>query len=391
MKSSLKYKGLMIVLAVIVIFSGFRFSEDIWGFYGHRKINRMAVYCLPEEMINIFKENIDFISEHAVDPDKRRYASPFEAVRHYIDIDHWGEKPFETVPRNYYEAVAKFGRYYLLHGKDTIFLNLSDEQESKEYQNKVVFVRNNWLIQRYEEVQSYSCDSLVKYFDFEPGECAFFRFDDEFSTYGILPFELERYQYRLRDAFIKKDVNEIIRLATDMGHYIGDAHVPLHTTENYNGQLTNQVGIHAFWESRLPELFADEEYDFLVGQAEYIDNPKDYFWRIVEKSFSYVDDVFAIEKEISREFSRDQQYCYEERLSQTVRMECEAYARRYHDLMGGMVEERMRESVKAVADCWFTAWVDAGQPEFRRESVINQWGESIENAFKTGRILGRDH
>ena len=53
------------------------------------------------------------------------------------------------------------------------------------------------------------------------------------------------------------DAKKVLFLATDLGHYIANAHVPLHTTLNYNGQLSNQSGFHAFWESRLPELFSE--------------------------------------------------------------------------------------------------------------------------------------
>ena len=64
--------------------------------------------------------------------------------------------------------------------------------------------------------------------------------------------------YQLTKAFSDKDSrSNSSRYSSDMGHYIGDAHVPLHTTENYNGKMTNQRGIHGFWESRLPELFSD--------------------------------------------------------------------------------------------------------------------------------------
>ena len=76
-----------------------------------------------------------------------------------------------------------------------------------------------------------------------------------------------KMQQRLTKAFQDRDAKKIIQLSSEFGHYIGDAHVPLHTTENYNGQLTNQVGIHAFWESRIPELFADTEFDYFVGKA----------------------------------------------------------------------------------------------------------------------------
>jgi len=82
-----------------------------WGFYGHRRINRMAVFTLPPEMVGFYKRNIEFVTAHAVDPDKRRYASKNEAPRHYIDIDHYakgGENPFEVMPRYWYDAVEKF-------------------------------------------------------------------------------------------------------------------------------------------------------------------------------------------------------------------------------------------------------------------------------------------
>lgn len=41
-----------------------------WGFWAHQKINYFAVFSLPPEMMVLFKPNITFISEHAVDPDK---------------------------------------------------------------------------------------------------------------------------------------------------------------------------------------------------------------------------------------------------------------------------------------------------------------------------------
>ena len=57
----------------------------------------MACFTLPPKMFAFYKRHIDFVSDHAVDPDRRRYANPDEAPRHYIDIDHYvkpGEGPF---------------------------------------------------------------------------------------------------------------------------------------------------------------------------------------------------------------------------------------------------------------------------------------------------------
>ncbi|WP_235295878.1 zinc dependent phospholipase C family protein [Portibacter marinus] len=382
MRNSIKF------LLILFVFSGF---TSTWGFYGHRLINRTAVYCLPGDMINLFKSNIDYLSEHAVDPDKRRYATPFEAVRHYIDIDHWGDRPFESVPRNYVDAVTKFGAFLLVNDRDTTIITFSDSEHSKEFQNARKFIKNNWMSQRYEDEQTYVCDSLMKYFDLKATTCSQFRFVDVFSTYGILPYELGVQQYRLTEAFQTRDVNRILRIAADMGHYIADAHVPLHTTENYNGQMSGQEGIHAFWESRLPELFAEEQYDFIVGQADYIDDKESFFWGIVEDSHGYLNKVLEVELELRSEYDEDKQYCYEKRLGSTVRLECEGYAEAYHRRLDGMVENRMRSSIKAVADCWYTAWVDAGQPDFDRVGIISEIDDRLDKAFGLKRIFGRKH
>ncbi|HUM64425.1 MAG TPA: hypothetical protein PLV32_01195 [Chitinophagaceae bacterium] len=79
-----------------------------WGFYGHRKINQYAVFLLPPEMLILYKPHIGFLEEHAVDPDKRRYAVAGEGPRHFIDIDHYGQPPYDTLPRRWNDAVAKF-------------------------------------------------------------------------------------------------------------------------------------------------------------------------------------------------------------------------------------------------------------------------------------------
>src|SRR5882672_7377938 len=80
-----------------------------WGFYAHRKINYYAVFLLPPEMMILYKPNINFLSEHATDPDKRRYTVPWEGMRHYIDIDHYGNYPYDALPRKWDDAVKKFG------------------------------------------------------------------------------------------------------------------------------------------------------------------------------------------------------------------------------------------------------------------------------------------
>ena len=186
--------------------------------------------------------------------------------------------------------------------------------------------------------------------------------EDTLMAYGIVPWHVNRMRYWLTDAFKNNDVDAILRLSSDLGHYIADAHVPLHTTENYNGQLTGQVGIHGFWESRLPELFA-EDFDFFVGRAEYLDRPQLAIWDVVKESHLAVDSVLKFEKELTDKFPDSKKFGFEERGGATVRVYSKDFSTEYFKMLDGMVERRMRSAVLMIGNFWYTSWVDAGQPD----------------------------
>lgn len=278
---------------------------------------------LPPSMITFYKKHIDYISEHAVDPDKRRYATKGEAERHYIDIDHYGKHPFDSVPKFWKDAVKKYT-------------------------------------------------------------------EDTLNAYGIVPWYIEKMTYRLTEAFKDGDVDRILYLSSNIGHYIADAHVPLHTTENYNGQLTNQHGIHAFWESRIPEL-KFEDWDFFTGRAQYIEKVNDKCWAIVKESHYALDSVLGFEAELNKKFPSDKKYSYEKRWNNTVKVYSEEYSTEYDKMLDGMVERRMRQAVFAVGSFWYTAWVKAGQPDLDRlltkevADSLKQAEKETEQMWKTGK------
>ncbi len=370
-------------LVSIVFFIGcgimVSFSKlDMWGFYGHRLINRMAVYTLPPEIFGFYKKHIEYMTEHAVDPDMRRYATKHEGPRHFIDIDKWDKIPFDNVPRDFEEAIIKHCRIKLIHGQDSLYFDKVITKDSVvlimpymdgiylsvdyptfvKYWKKVIkplYYEDEWRL------SGYDFDELFGTTYFQKNKVDIL-IEDHFSEYGIVPYHLEMHMEKLTYAFERKDLPAILRLSAEFGHYIADAHVPLHTTENYNGQLTNQLGIHAFWESVIPEYFAEKEFDFFVGKAEYVRNPKDYIWDIITHAHSHLDSVLAIELRLSKTFDSDKQFCYDERLGRTVRMQCQEYAEAYMRAMGNMVEEQMRSSISAVGSLIYTSWVNAGQP-----------------------------
>lgn len=212
--------------------------------------------------------------------------------------------------------------------------------------------------------------------------------EDSLQKHGILPWNLERTYYLLKNAFEKKDIKQILKYSADLGHYLGDACVPLHTTKNYNGQFTDQRGIHGFWESRLPELFS-EDFDFFVGLGEYIPNKRSEIWKIIMESHSFVDEVLMKEKKLSEANDGRDQYGIDYSKKVLKMNYSEQYSSRYHDKLNGMVEARMQRAILAVASFWYSAWVDAGQPELAEFKTMEN--ELFPDSLLHGKkMLGRE-
>lgn len=297
----MKKKFILLIILLSTI-QALEFEAFGWGFFAHRRINRMAVMCLPEPMARFFKYHVVYLTENAVNPDRRRGSVKGEAPKHFIDIDVYGDSAVWKMPRRWTDAVAKYT-------------------------------------------------------------------EDTLQEYGIVPWHVNKMKYDLQRAFESKNIRRILANAADLGHYIADSNVPLHTTQNYNGQMTDQKGIHGFWESRLPELYSDK-YDYFVGTAVYEKRILDRSWNGVIEAHLALDSVLGFERELNARWPEDKKYSFEQRGNVTMQVYSREYSYTYHQMLGDQVERRMRASIKEVADIWYTAWVDAGQPDLT--SLIDQ-------------------
>lgn len=296
-------------------------SDTPWGFYAHSLINRQAVFSLPPEMIRFYKPHIEFVTEKAVNPDKRRYAVEGEAEKHFIDLDNYGDSALLILPKYWPEAIVKIS-------------------------------------------------------------------EDSLRANGIGPWSAYLTMLSLTKAFEQKNSAAILRLSADLGHYLGDLNVPLHTTKNYNGQLTGQEGIHGFWESRVPELMATD-YSLWVGKAEYVEKPQLAIWEAVANAHSQVDSVLAIEHRLTEDFPEDQKYSYEERNKLTVRVYSREFTEAFALALDHQIERQMKRSIKMIADFWYTAWINAGQPDLT--SLDQEVLDEDEKTTPDAKIKVRSH
>jgi hypothetical protein len=230
-------------------------------------------------------------------------------------------------------------------------------------------------------------------------EAAKKKYDAKFlNDNGILPWYIEDMMVKLTKAFKDKNRAEILFLAADLGHYIGDAHMPLHTSANHDGQLSDQKGIHSLWESRLPELFA-KNYKLNVPQAQYYQDVHKATWDMINDTHSLAQPLLDIDKKLRTTTPEGQVFKMDAdgkvlKSKYNTAVFSDEYAKKLHEQLNGMVESQMKKAITATASFWYTAWVNAGKPDLSdldAPSVTQRNYQSLRDdlkMFQQGNLFG---
>jgi hypothetical protein len=271
------------VLACLLLLPSPAFA---WGQLGHRLIMSRAIDLLPPELKPFFLKHRDEIVVRVVDPDTWRVAGWPENPHHFLDfgVPEYGKFPFEALPRSYDQALQKFGRATL--------------------------ERNGLLPWR-----------LAEFF-------------------GQLQRGFEGF--RRQSTFAGTDV---ILFSASVSHYIQDAHQPFHGTDNYDGQLTGQRGIHARFETNLVERF-QARLTLKAPPPTAIANPRDESFRVLLESYQLVDGILQADKQAAagKETYDDDYY------------------ERFFTAVKPVLDRRLSEAISATASLIVAAWEAAGRP-----------------------------
>ena len=166
--------------------------------------------------------------------------------------------------------------------------------------------------------------------------------------YGLLPWRAQEMQGKLAEAFLLKQTysRENIKLFSSVvAHYLSDAQVPFHAALNHDGQLTGQYGIHSRFESELFERYRDRLQPPAKPLVK-IESVRDYAFDSLVKSYSHVQAVLDADKAAvaGREIYDD------------------GYFEAMFQKLKPVLEDRLAESIAAVASAITTAWEQAGKP-----------------------------
>jgi hypothetical protein len=256
-----------------------------WGFEAHRLVADRAIDLLPAAIRPFFVTHRAFITEHAIDPDLWRTAGwTEEPPQHFLDMDAFGPPPFDALPHDRDAAIAKFGQ-------------------------------------------------------------------DMVQKNGLLPWRLEEMHGKLVRAFTDVKAqrpyarDNITFLSAIIAHYVGDAHVPFHAVMNYDGQLTNQHGLHSRFESALFERYRSR-LKIRPVPMRLTRAPREFIFDTLSVSASLVDPLLAADREAIGSG--------------------EIYDRAYYDRFFAKarptLERRLSEAIAATAAVITHAWEEAGSP-----------------------------
>lgn len=164
---------------------------------------------------------------------------------------------------------------------------------------------------------------------------------------GVVPWTVAGVTETLSVAMAEGEWSQAVLLAADLGHYVADCHQPLHTTANYDGQLTGQDGIHLRYEMHmvgrhLAQLRPDSSL------AAYIEEPLEHIFATIPGTWMYVDSILTADRQARKQFPTSSA----------------EYYRIMWEKTGRFTTSQLAQATRVVADLWYTAWVDAGRPEF---------------------------
>ena len=283
----------VVALCTAAVVAGAPSPAFAWGFQAHRYIMRRAIDVLPSALKPFFDRFREEIVVRAVDPDTWRNVGWEDDPHHFVDFGDpaMGPYPFVGFPREYGAALEKFGTR-------------------------------------------------------------------ELRRLGLLPWRAAEEFGNLRRAFegfAKSSAyatSDAVLFSAVLAHYVQDAYQPFHASNNYDGQLTGNDGIHARFERDLIERFESRLTVNPVPPTP-VGNPRDATFDVLLASYQLVDPILKADKNaIAGKASYDAEYF--ERFFAAVRP---------------LVEQQLAASITATAGFIIGAWEEARRPALRTEDA----------------------
>jgi len=261
-------------------------SASAWGFAGHQLIIRRAIALLPPELKPFYEAHLVEVEDRITAPDLWRNVGSDDDPNHFVDfgVPEYGPPPFLLLPREHGAALDRFGAVVL-------------------------------------------------------------------KKYGTLPWREEEMAGGLRRAFERMGsksmyaVSDVTLFTGFAAHYLQDAYQPFHATDNYDGQNTGNIDVHARFETELIERFTPR-LRLSPAAPGPMPSARDAAFDALIVSHGQIDRVLAADNhaKTGKAFYDDD------------------YFEAFFTAVQPVLEERLSASITATASLVITAWEQAGKP-----------------------------
>ncbi len=256
-------------------------------------------------------------------------------------IYSWGAKGHTIINENAVQILPKemnsfkvWKNYLGQHASDADIRREADKTEAPRHYIDIDFYKeflNGQMIENKGELISKYGDSTV-------------------TSKGILPWATLQTLNNLTEAFKEKNRDKILIYAADLGHYVADGHQPMHTTVNYNGQLSNQKGVHFRYEVTMVDKHINTLKQILdSSNVNFISNPLNFIFNYISNANS-VNVVLLDGDKLAH--------------SESGSTESDDYYRIFWSRTKYISETQFKTAEEDLASLFYTAWVNAGRPAF---------------------------
>lgn len=179
--------------------------------------------------------------------------------------------------------------------------------------------------------------------------------------WGILPWATKTTYDSLKSNLEKNNWEKAKYFAADLGHYVADGHMPLHITLNYNGQETNNDGIHSRYESTMINAHSSE-LTYSGESIEQITDVTQYILDYIAYNNKYVDSVLIADnyaKSINSSYSSTE------------------YKNALWEKTGAFTITLFKNASHALAELIYTAWIEAGRPSLTGVDLVSDTQQDI--------------
>ncbi|HUX10145.1 MAG TPA: hypothetical protein VMW51_05845 [Terriglobia bacterium] len=166
---------------------------------------------------------------------------------------------------------------------------------------------------------------------------------------GVLSWQIGEYSLKLTNAFRAHDWKQVKLDSAALAFYVADAHDPLHTTQNYDGQLTGQAGLERRFGSDLVERYS-HFFMFRPDNASKVSDPTEYAFQMILEAHTWVDQIILAD---GLALGSLPGYTDE-------------YYDRFYSRVGSTAMKEISEAAHDIGSYWYTAWLNAGRPELPR-------------------------